>query len=128
MVLGAIGCGDSTAPVVCTAEQPVTVAVSSGLLPLISWSPACGMAALQLRGETADGLPTGWFLYSGPQSFKNPLRSGIRYGQAPEGIFEPNSPPLLRAGAPYSVTISRWVGDSGPSGTMVEAGVVTFSP
>ena len=64
---------------------------------------------------------------SGPQAFRNPLRSGMQYGTVPAGAIAPREATPLQRGQPYEVVVSRWIGDS-VSGGLMAAGSTTFIP
>jgi hypothetical protein len=108
---------------VCPGDQ-VSVTVSGGLSPTISWAPSCGISSLMVY-PTAGGSAL-WVLYSGQQAAENPFRSGIRYGQAPAGALEVTGPVLLAAGTSYTVIVYRT--EAGDGGARLQAGVATFRP
>lgn len=117
---------EPTAAEPCAFDQEVAVEVGSGPAPLITWTPACGMASLEILPVT--GSPTsGWLLFTGPRAPENPLRSGIVYGQTPPEAIAPGPATALAAGTEYQVVISRWVGDSSGLGSLIPAGGATFS-
>jgi hypothetical protein len=107
----------------CPGDQ-VSITVSGGLSPMISWSPSCGISALDVF--PADGGSSLWVLHSGAQVPGNPFRSGIRYGFAPAGALEVTGPVPLTAGTSYTVLVYRT--EAGDGGARLQAGVATFRP
>jgi hypothetical protein len=102
----------------CPGDQ-VSVAVSGGVSPTISWTPSCGISSLDVF-PTAGGASL-WVLYSGAQAPENPFRSGIRYGRPPAGALEVTGPMPLVVGTEYTVAVYR-------SPERVLAGAATFRP
>jgi hypothetical protein len=120
------GCGDGVEPtpiVPCGDDQEVIVSVNSDPIPVFEWSPACGMASMQVF--PSNGSETSWALFTGSNSAQNPLRSRIRYGRAPSGTLAPAPATKLEPGIEYLVTVYRWVGDS-QFGAHVPFGSATF--
>lgn len=120
-----LSCNDTTGSVACT-DEIVTVSVSGGLEPVFTWSPACGMASIQVQPDTPNA--GGWAIYSGQHSAENPLGSGIRYGHRPSLAVEPAPPRPLVSGVAYTVSVARWVADGHGSGALFIAGSATFRP
>jgi hypothetical protein len=100
----------------------VNVTVSDDRTPIFSWTPPCGLASLQVWNQHQT---SGWVLYTGSRAAENPLRSGIRYGDAPPEALEPASATPLNSG-PYTVTVYRWIGESG-AGSLFPVGEATFT-
>jgi hypothetical protein len=96
--------------------------VSADPTPLFSWEPACGFASLQVWDQNQT---SGWVLYTGARAPDNPLRSGIRYGQAPPGAIEPAPATPLTKSINYTVAVYRWIGDEA-GGSLFPAGSATF--
>lgn len=120
-LLGSCSGDPSDVPLEDCPGDTVALAVSAGRAPMISWTPACGMSALDVF--PAAGGSSLWVLYSGAQAAENPLRSGIAYGHAPRGALEVTGPVPLAAGTVYRVAIYRYI-----DGTRLQAGVATFRP
>lgn len=122
-----VSCGDGFEPTPiqpCDADQEVAVVVESGPQPIFRWSPACGMASLQVF--PADGtITSGWAIYTGSRASENPLRSGVRYGDLPEEALQPAPATPLEPEKEYTVTVYRWTGDAN-SGALVPEGMTTF--
>jgi hypothetical protein len=79
-----------------------------------------------LRAEPSSVPSPAWALYTGGRAADNPLRSGIRYGQAPPEALELESATTLEPGTEYTVTVSRWLGDSAGHGSLLPQGSATF--
>lgn len=108
----------------CPDGQEVVVSVNSDPRPVFSWSPACGMASLEVRPSTGSAL-SGWVLFTGSRAAENPLRSRVRYGDAPPESLEPAPATQLEPSIEYTITVSRWVGDA-EGGTLIPRGFATF--
>ena len=126
----AVACSDGVEPtpiVPCAHDQEVEVSVSADKTPVFRWSPACGMASLEVRPTTGSG-PSVWMLFSGSKAAENPLRSGIRYGEAPPEAMEPGPATELVPGTEYAVIVSRWLdfGEPGEGGSLLPQGEATF--
>ena len=125
-----LACSDGVGPtpiVPCADGQEVEVLVSADQTPVFTWSPACGMASLEVRPTTGSSF-SGWTLFTGPRAAENPLRSGIRYGEAPPEAVEPGPATELVPDTEYSVVVSRWVDfdESGAGGSLLPQGSATF--
>lgn len=122
-----LACSDGIGPTPtepCTDDQEVVVSVSADQVPVFTWTPACGMASLQIF-PTVGSPVSGWVLYTGSHAAENPLRSGIRYGKAPTEAIEPAPATALTPGTEYTVVVYRWLGEAG-SGSLFPRGSVTF--
>ena len=123
VVLLLAGCSDRLEPPPdsCTPGQELEVTVSSDPIPLFTWFPACGLSSLDVWDQNHT---SGWVLFTGSRSAENPLRSGIRYGNAPAQALEPEPARRLVSGTSYTVRLYRWNGDA--SGFHEEVGSATF--
>lgn len=95
----------------------VTVGVSSGTTPLITWSPTCRVTALLVESEAGGDV---WFI---EQSGGEGIASGVRYGTVPEGAVEDEPATPLVEGESYDVIVFRGTGDN-----LAIAGVENFTP
>lgn len=87
-------------------SQVPVITVSSGLHPVISFTPDTAYELSVYEGSAdGDGFGTIWHA-RGPGSFENNLRSPVTYGLPPEG-FEGREAPPLEAGKIYTVSIFR---------------------
>jgi hypothetical protein len=123
------GCSSGpAAPILepCADDQEVTLAVGVGLRPVFTWAPACAMSSIFVA--PASGVPASWVLYSRTDAPANPLRSGVPYGEEPEGSVEAAPEATLQPGTLYEVTVYRWVGDPGGPGSIFPRGTTTFRP
>ena len=125
-----LACSDGVEPtpiVACADDQEVEVLVSADKTPIFTWSPACGMASLQVFATMGSGT-SGWILFTGPRAAENPLRSGIRYGHAPPEALEPGPATDLVPDTEYTVVVSRWLdfGEPGGGGSLLPQGSATF--
>ena len=108
----------------CTDSQIVDVHVDISAAPRFTWTPACGMASLQVFADTG-GTP-GWIVFAGAHAAENPLPSGIRYGEVPpDGIAPAGVAPLVR-GVRYDVVVYRWVGAAAGPGSLFQRGSTSF--
>jgi hypothetical protein len=125
-----LACSDGVEPtpiIPCTDEQEVEVVVSGRSNPVFAWTPACGMASLQVFSATGTGASS-WVLYTGPNAEQNPLRSNIRYGDAPPEALEPAPASDLASDVEYQVVVYRWVGEGpGGPGSLFPRGSATFT-
>src|SRR5919112_4843126 len=121
-------CSDSPqeVPLEECPDNQVSVTVSEGVTPTISWTPRCGMASLDLF-PSAGGASL-WVLYSGEQAAANPFHSGIVYGHRPPGALEVTGPAPLSAGTEETVIVYRCFGDASGCGTRIQAGLSTVLP
>jgi hypothetical protein len=105
----------------------VTIEASTGLTPLFTWTPACGIAFLEVYPAPGGGAL--WTVYAesgaGPE---NPIPSGVRYGTTPLRGHTVAGPQPLQAGHSYSVRVSRLLCDQGVLCTLQHAGDVSFQP
>lgn len=131
VVASLLGCRNGTvaAPVItwlsppgCT--RPIGVEVSSGVTPIFSWTPDCGISALTVTSVPAatGATESAVWAFSVPES--NPLGSGIRYGEAPTGARVWTAAQSLRGGTTYRVSVILTVGLDG----IVASGSRTFVP
>jgi len=119
-LLAGIACSDGASPVeqtACTGD--VTLAVTSGTTPSISWSPACKLFLMLVEAESGDV----WGVIS---DGTNAIETPVGYGVVPAGATELAAPVPLIAGAPYTVTVFRWTGPNAQDGTII--GQKVFTP
>jgi hypothetical protein len=123
-----LGCSEASAPPVeaCADDQEVTIQVGPGTRPAFAWTPACGMSSIMVF--PAAGPAAVWVVYGGASAASNPLRSGIRYGQAPPGTFEATPEAALQVSTEYQVLVYRWLGEPGAGGGPFQRGSATFRP
>ena len=123
-----LSCSADLAPVSpddCDEQRDINLAVSADPAHVFTWTPACGMSSLQVFPST--GEPgSGWVLYSGDRAAENPLRPGIRYGQAPPEAVEPAPATTLAPGVEYTVTIYQWLGEAGGPSSLFLRASATF--
>jgi hypothetical protein len=129
LALVTLACSDGVEPtpiVPCADDQDVEVSVSRDATPVFTWSPACGMASLQVF-PTTGSQTSGWVLYTGSRAPENPLRSGVRYGEAPPEALEPAPATPLTPDTEYTVVVYRWVGEPGGElGSLFPRGPAVF--
>jgi hypothetical protein len=121
-------CSDSPqeVPLEDCRDNQVSVTVSGGVTPTFSWTPRCGMASLDVFPSS--GGASLWVLFTGEQAATNPFRSGIVYGQTPQGALEVTGPVPLSAGTEYTVLVYRCAGDASGCDALLQAGAATFRP
>ena len=102
----------------CTG--PVSVSVSGGTEPFITWTPACRVSGLLVESEDDDV----WFVTSGRA---NGIAPGVRYGVVPATAAADMDTPLvpLATGQTYLAGVGRYIG---PEGGFVLAGTTSFTP
>ena len=112
---------DSTDPgdfPVCTG--PVTIAVSSGTSPSISWTPACRLFFVNVELGAADQ----WSIIS---DSANAIAPPVRYGVVPAGAEQSTAEVTpLEAGQTYDVNLFFWTGPDAQDGTFI--GTQEFTP
>lgn len=111
------------APLPCEADQMVTIGVEPGLRPVFTWEPGCGVSSLQVFGPDEGGV---WVLYSGERAAENPIGSGVRYGEVPDGMVEAGPATPLERGEAYTVRVYRWIGEPGGPGSLFQRGSAAF--
>jgi len=123
-----LACSEASAPPVeaCADDQGVTIHISAGTRPAFTWIPACGMTSIMVF--PAARTPATWVVHGGASAASNPLRSGIRYGEAPPGTFEATPEAALQGGTDYQVLVHRWLGEPGGEGGPFQRGSATFRP
>ena len=99
---------------------PVSVSVSGGTEPTITWTPACRVAGLLVESEGDDV----WFVTSGRA---NGIAPGITYGAVPAtAAADPDTPLVpLAVGQTYLAAVARY---AGPGEEFVLAGTASFAP
>jgi hypothetical protein len=109
--------GPSDAPI-CSA--PVTIAVSSGLTPSFSWTPACRLFFVNVELGATDQ----WSIIS---DGTNAISPPVLYGVVPAGAHQSSSEvtPLI-AGQTYDVNLFYWTGPGAQDGTFI--GSLEFTP
>lgn len=130
LALLTIACGgdSSTAPKdaePCT--ESVTLHVTSGLTPDISWTPACKLFLVGVE-QVSDGHDL-WFVSADSISGGAGILPPVRYGSTPVGAHQfENFTPLTRGVAVRALAFRP----GGPAGTdtvnVVLAGTVQFTP
>lgn len=123
-VLGTACASDAVAPEpeACPSDA-VTVSVSAGTRPTISWTPRCDMAWLEVW-DPATGRAL--WVVSGRG---NNLPSGLRYADVPTDALEITQAADLQIGITYRVRVLRQLceGD-GTLCILLDAGDATFTP
>ena len=97
------GCDDDTIAVetVQACDGPVTVQVSAGRTPTITWTPACSVQQLVVFQPLSEAGEK-WRIAS--QAGINP---GVRYGVVPRGASQPTAPIALVSGQEAAVELIR---------------------
>ena len=111
------GCADPTAPEPldpCTGA--VTVSVTAGTTPRISWSPACNVIFMIVEEDAADL----WMVLANADAGFGP---GIDYGTAPSGGTQDEAAIALALGVEYVITLYR-----GTLASPVLAAIHAFTP
>lgn len=112
------GCADDpTEPVAlepCTGA--VTVSVTSGSTPRISWAPACTMVSLLVE----EGASDRWQIIANTDVGFGP---GVRYGTVPAGTTQNAAASPLAAGVLHDVILFR-----GPLASPSISAVKEFTP
>ncbi len=126
LALGLTGaCASSTSANDDGCQVGTVVTISSGVSPMVRWTPACRIGALQVLAAS-NNLEM-WTVTSRPQQGGVPvnlLASGITYGTVPPHGYGPIGALPLTSGSSYTVTI--YVYPSG--GAPVPVGHLDFVP
>ncbi len=110
-LIATFSCSDAAAPSFepCPGDT-VTMEVVAGPNPFFTWSPACGMAFLEVYPEA--GGSALWTVYADSGTgADNPIASGVRYGSTPARARTVAGPEALRSGTGYTVRINRLLCD-----------------
>lgn len=101
----ASACGDGPTERLAECTEPVTVSVTAGTTPMISWTPACGIGFLTVRRPvsvtTGFEMEPQWTISSDGRLIGPPVRYGVR----PRGTTQPVAPRQLVAGVSYDVVV-----------------------
>jgi hypothetical protein len=123
LVCSTVACGHSSAPLetLRPCEGPLTVTVSSGMPPSISWTPRCAVNRVLVDDPTlgVDRFPSNWGVTLTTGQFGPP----VEYGIAPDGASTIEPPRPLEVGRTYRVTVLRADGT-----TALSSGSATFTP
>jgi hypothetical protein len=123
LVYSTVACGKSTAPLTTLGpcEGPLTVAVSTGMHPSISWTPQCARNRILVDDPSAgvDRFPSNWGVALSTGQFGPP----VEYGVAPDDASAIEVPRPLEIGRTYSVTVLRTAGP-----VTLSSGSATFTP
>jgi hypothetical protein len=126
LALMVAGCSDGVGPrpiQSCSHDQEVAVIVNADPVPVFTWDPPCGLASIAVWDQNR---ASGWVLFTGSRAADNPLRSGIRYGDAPPEALEPTPADRLTSGT-YTVIVYRWSSfDESGAGSLLPVGEATF--
>lgn len=129
LAAGSLACSDPTSqPALdpCPGDS-VTLQAGSGVTPLFTWSPDCGVAFLEVY--PAAGGASRWTVYADSSSAdENPIRTGVRYGMRPRHGVTVGGPFPLARGTDYTIRVSRLLCDQGLLCVLTDAGHLTFQP
>lgn len=114
-----VGCSDSNGPDDDRCEEAVSVAVSGGTTPTISWTPVCTVAQLRVA-EAVDGDEMWAIIASG-----NVIPASVVYGVTPTGATATRLPLPLSIGVEYRVVASIL---DPASGQFLVTGTASFTP
>ena len=98
--------GGVAEPASCTG--PVTIQVSAGAVPLVTWSPACGVTTLVVVDPSSQFTPPLWTLTMVTRDIVPP----VRFGSQPDGVLNFTLAPAesLTIGNSYTVYLTRGPG------------------
>jgi hypothetical protein len=97
----------------------VTVVVSNGTTPSISWTPACRLFFVLVEEAQGD-------VWGAISDGTNAIETPVQYGVVPTGATELTPPVALNAGTQYTVSVHRWVGPGPQDGVLI--GQLMFTP
>ena len=118
-LIGMTSCLDGSAPGPDCPDE-VGVTVGTGVVPVISWTPAC--LVQQILVEPLNGSGFAWIV-----SASDWITSPVTYGAIPRGAMGPEPSPLV-AGARYRVSLLA-LGDVPGLGTRARiVGTAEFTP
>ena len=117
-----IACGTPAGINPHACDDDVLLRVSAGLMPEVSWSPACTAAQLVIDSAPPDPPSSRahfvWFLDSSPDDQgvpMNRLRTPVNYSTRPAGVVVQVEPRRLVPGVHYRVTITAYKPEGGLS-------------
>ena len=114
-LVGAVGCGESTEP----CNGAVSMTVSSGTAPTLSWNPACAVAAIVVSEDASSNVM--WEVAASA----NEIDPNVSFGQTPSGASVIVSPTPLTNGVTYTVSLGVILRGSGPPAFLTQR---TFIP
>lgn len=123
LLLGAIGCGEDPVCDVQAGKIEVTVD-TAGEQPLFSWNVG---DAISLAVTDTEGQDVWQFQCKGAAqgNSNNCIKSGVTYGELPDGTEEFSSLTPLSSGATYTVLVDHNT-DGEKNCIIVETGEATF--
>lgn len=102
----------------CTGA--VSVSVSGGAAPTISWTPACRLFFVLV--EPLESGADQWGIIS---DSTNAIAPPVTYGVTPAGAVQQAAPVPLLVGQSYKVVLFRWTGPGSQDGVAI--GTATFT-
>jgi hypothetical protein len=103
----------------CTGS--VTLTVSTGPVPVFSWTPTC--KAFFLLVEPVGSGEDQWGVIT---DSTNGLTPPVTYGIVPEGAHQTTAAAPLTPGIPYDVYVWRWTGPGRQDGVL--SATLSFTP
>jgi hypothetical protein len=95
-------CDDNTLEPPRECNGPLSLTVSSGTIPLFTWTAPCAVARLAVLEQRVLGdEPVVWDVLSEPARIVSPVRYGVR----PSSATEAESAVALRSGGTYQLRV-----------------------
>ena len=116
IALVSLACDDAMGPgTLPECSGPVTVAVGTGTLPILRWTPACRLFLVLVEDPGSGGDQWGVLSDS-----SNSIAPPVTYGTSPAGATKELLPPaVLQHGHVYHLSVFRFTGPGHEDGVVI---------